>query len=421
VVLILLFVGLSTYIFLWDFNSDEVIVAVLDTGVDAGHSWLKGNTMSGIDLVEFDFNPMDEHGHGTHVAGIIVSKAPETKILPVRILNKDATGGYFSSIGIIYAVFKGADVINMSFSEKENFFTELAIKFGSFKGVMFVGSTGNEHVQQINFPAKLSDVIAVGALNHDNNRLYKYSNIGKELDYVAPGVDILSADIGNSYSRRSGTSMAAPYISGAIAYIKTHSKKMSKEDIITLLDISSRKFTNNYLLKYLDYNKLKAHSSKQMYLYVEDIDTVLDENELTISGESLNANFIVLYDSERIIKVWEELNAKKSIYLEDGYHNLVIEAYGEKKLKTTKTVIVDTKPPMIEYELIQRLTNVFVSIEVKDDTLETVEINGESAYATYIRGYLTHIFVKKINELDFPIQITATDHFGRTTTKEILN
>ena len=232
-----------------------VLVAVIDTGVRAGHPDLRGRVVKGKDFVRPGTSAQDENGHGTHVAGVIAAVANNkrgiaglahsARILPVRVL--DATGEGSSddvAKGIIWAVDAGADVINLSLgSSRADTAQEEAIAYAVSKNVVVVAAAGNEGCRRGggllggslldlggpdgSFPAEYPRVLGVGAINPDGT-MADYSNCGSYVDVVAPGTNIISTvssrpdpSLGcqgaSGYCYLSGTSMATSYVSAAAA------------------------------------------------------------------------------------------------------------------------------------------------------------------------------------------------------------
>lgn len=202
----------------FDFQREGVTVAVLDTGVDASHPLLKGRVLPGYDFIRFRTQASDPNGHGTHVAGIIAQIAPEANILPVRVID-DNNQVHRTWLAVLYATIKGADVINMSYAEKYNFATHIAIRLAQSKGVVFVASSGNLGVDDVFYPAKYEGVYSVAGWDDQHSRIF--GNYGKRVNYVAPGLRIRSAATDGGYAIKSGTSMSAGYLSGVIAFLKT--------------------------------------------------------------------------------------------------------------------------------------------------------------------------------------------------------
>jgi subtilisin family serine protease len=226
------------------------VVAVLDTGIQASHPALAGRVASGgYDYVDDDAFPserrdgvdhdrdgrVDEgYGHGTFVAGIVGLVAPDAKILPERVLDTEGRGNVFVVAEAIYdSVDAGADVINMSFGTADHLRSKVlstAVQYARHAGVTLVGAAGNDGSGEKHYPAALDGVLAVGALNHADTALATFSAHGDWVDVAAPGVDVTSS-LPCGYGTWSGTSMAAPFVSGGAALMVAVSKKRSADVI----------------------------------------------------------------------------------------------------------------------------------------------------------------------------------------------
>lgn len=215
----------------WDTaRGSGVLIAVIDTGVSYIHPDLQGKVELGWDFVSNDADPMDEQGHGTHVAGIaagvtdnaagIAGMAPNARILAVRALDQQGAG-YYSWIAsaITSSADKGAKVINLSLGGPEGSqLLEQAVEYAAAHGAVVTCASGNESAAAVGFPARYDGCLAVGATTQDD-ALASFSNQGPGLDVVAPGADILSTTRGGGYEAWSGTSMATPYASGVAALL----------------------------------------------------------------------------------------------------------------------------------------------------------------------------------------------------------
>ena len=204
-----------------------VRVAVLDTGA-AEHLDLEGNVETAWNTSGSD-TAIDRAGHGTHVSGIVaalsngfgvVGVAPEATIVPIKVLDDSGHSG-FSAIerGIRKATELGVDIINMSLGSPVSPPGSLyqAIQEAASRGIIIVAAAGND-AGAINYPAIYPEVIAVGAIDKQGH-LAKTSSRGEKMHIVAPGVDIYSTYLENRYALLSGTSQAAPVISGLCALI----------------------------------------------------------------------------------------------------------------------------------------------------------------------------------------------------------
>ncbi|WP_051860533.1 S8 family peptidase [Bacillus sp. SJS] len=206
-------------------------IAIIDSGI-SDHEDLKGRVQSKITYLygkEIPKTATDtaKDQHGTHVAGIIAANnntfgvtgmVPNAKLMVVKVFEGEY-GGYFSDItaGIAWAVNNGAEVMNISLGvhASKDEVTERVLKSAYDKGVTIVAASGNEG-SIVDYPASSAYTIAVGAVDK-YYRMPEWSNYGKGLDILAPGVDILSTVNTTKYVSYSGTSMAAPHVTAAIS------------------------------------------------------------------------------------------------------------------------------------------------------------------------------------------------------------
>jgi Subtilase family/Bacterial Ig-like domain (group 3)/FG-GAP-like repeat len=267
----------------WDtVQGDGIVVAVVDTGVDYNHPdlanniWTNPNDVDGnfidddgngfVDDVRgwnFMFNnndPRDQNGHGTHVAGTIaalgnngigvIGVAWHSKIMPVTGLDDNGFGFDFSlAPAIIYAASNGADVINASWGgQSSSQSIEEAIQFATGLGTVFVAAAGNLSLDATNFfPASSPEAIAVASSDPFGNFSF-FSDFGPKIDATAPGEDILSLQAANTfqgqpvidgYTRMTGTSMAAPNVSGVAALVLSGNPAYSTEQVRQVIHVSN--------------------------------------------------------------------------------------------------------------------------------------------------------------------------------------
>ncbi len=216
----------------------EIVVAVIDSGVDGQHPEFQGQLLEGFDFTQKPPVPggqVDGYGHGTHVAGVIGARAnngqgvaglaPGCKILPVRIFNNwgHSESGR-SAAAVIWAVDHGAKVINASWgSPSDSQSTREAIDYALSKDVVFVAAVGNSGNDDPKYPGALDTAIGVSATNADD-RWASFSTFGEWVDLAAPGKAVLSTfpvQKGNGYKIMEGTSMAAPHVSAAAALVRS--------------------------------------------------------------------------------------------------------------------------------------------------------------------------------------------------------
>lgn len=230
-------------------------IAVIDTGVDDTLADLKNVVLSskGRNYVDRQQNTMDDHGHGTHVAGIIAAQAnngysmrginQNTKILPVKVLDASGAGSNESiALGIKYAVDQGAKVINLSLGGSYSRTLEAALKYAYDKNVAIIVASGNDGAQAISYPASSRYAISVGATNA-LDVVSDYSNYGYKLDVVAPGSNIPSLVPNGNVTYMSGTSMAAPHVAAIVGLMKSANSSLKVEKIRNLLHETTKNVT----------------------------------------------------------------------------------------------------------------------------------------------------------------------------------
>ena len=232
----------------WQLSRGEgVTVAVLDTGVDREHADLVTQFASDpADFTGSPWGPDDRQGHGTHCAGIIaatdnaqgvVGVAPMAKLLVGKVLGDDGSGlGDWVAAGIDWARANKADVISMSLgSPAPDPRIKAAIGRAVAAGVFVVTAAGNSgpHNADIDYPGRFDGTLAIASINRDGN-LSSFSSRGPQVDFAAPGEQILSTFPGGRYARLSGTSMATPFVAGIVALLISAHKKVGDQAMTPL-------------------------------------------------------------------------------------------------------------------------------------------------------------------------------------------
>lgn len=232
----------------WDITegNKNVIVAVVDTGVDLDHPEFKGKLVKGHNFVDNSDVPQDDNGHGSHVSGVIAARANNgtgiagmswnSKIMPIKAIGSDGSGSaYDIAQGIYWAADHGADVINLSVG---NYTSSAALKeackYAFDKNVILVAASGNDSSSQPSYPAAYPEVMSVAAVDH-NREQAEFSNYGDYVDVAAPGVDIPSTYIYSDYAALSGTSMACPHVAALASLIRSVNPGMKNTDVIKLI------------------------------------------------------------------------------------------------------------------------------------------------------------------------------------------
>lgn len=211
-------------------DAPKVTVAVIDSGICAEHPDLAGRILPGWDFVENDAEPQDVFGHGCGVAGIIAANtdnrmgiagvAPNAMILPLRVLDANGIGTYSNvAAAIVRATDAGAKVINLSLGGAHpSTVLQQAIDYAVARDVWVIAAAGNTSGSVL-WPAAYAPVIAVGSVDQNLERS-SFSSYGPEIDLWAPGRDVLVTANGAGFRAMSGTSFAAPHVSG-VAVLNT--------------------------------------------------------------------------------------------------------------------------------------------------------------------------------------------------------
>lgn len=215
----------------WVVAGSNVLVAVIDTGVDYNHPDLSALVINGKDFANGDDDAFDDNFHGTHVAGIVSAShngvgvtgvsfgAP---ILGVKVLGAGGFGSDLAVVeGIRYAVDQGAKVLNLSLGAAAGSAAyEKAVFYATTQGSLMVAAAGNHGASDKFYPAAYEQAFAVGNTKQDDGR-NSTSAFGSWVDIAAPGTDIYATMPGNTYANLTGTSMAAPHVAGAAAMVWT--------------------------------------------------------------------------------------------------------------------------------------------------------------------------------------------------------
>ncbi|MEB3188501.1 MAG: S8 family peptidase [bacterium] len=243
----------------WDVTrgSEQVVIGIVDSGVDLAHPDLKAKLLPGYSSVEPGKLPKDDMGHGTHVAGIaaastdngegVAGLASNCKILPVRVLGARAGSAATIAEGLIWAADHGADVVNMSLGfYDENETVAKAVQYALSKNVVLVATMGNNNLEKKRYPAAYPGVIAVGSSDRADNKS-TFSNFGAWMSVSAPGTEILStfptypvAIQGPAkYAVLSGTSMAAPLVAGLCGLVRSKNPGMAPAAVKQVLETTA--------------------------------------------------------------------------------------------------------------------------------------------------------------------------------------
>lgn len=280
-------------------GSKEMVVAIIDDGIDRNHADLKGKIVNAYDTVRNRKNIVPKGEHGTHIAGIIAGSAnngiggagvaPNVKLMPINVFD----GEYANTADIIdaihFAVQHKANIINMSlgdtsYSEALNKAVQEAYK----KGVLIVAAAGNEgdmgkNVQRV-YPAAFSHVISVAATDSRDKRA-SYSSYHSTVDIAAPGDDILSTLPDGKYGWMSGTSMATPMVTGVAALIWSYEPKLNKSEVEYRLYDSAVDLGAKGKDIYYGNGRLNAKKALEMKTLTKPAVTAISDRDTKMNGK----------------------------------------------------------------------------------------------------------------------------------------
>lgn len=287
----------------WDTQrgSSTVLVAVVDTGIDWNHPDLRANYVSlGYDWVNNDNNPMDDNGHGTHVAGIIgatinnsigVAGLAQVRIMAEKALNSTGDGLEDQLASAIYhAVDQGAKIINMSWGDYINSTLIFnAVKYAYDAGVLLTAAAGNDAVATKMFPAAYYQVVAVTATDSNDNPA-SLTNFGSWVELAAPGVGIWStywtAYFGSTYAPMTGTSMAAPFVSGVAALLWSQFPHLTRDQVRMRLRDTADDMGSPGFDDYYGYGRINARKALQAH----DVGVTEVKPHKTVIGQGFSDN-----------------------------------------------------------------------------------------------------------------------------------
>jgi len=239
----------------WDLTvgDSDVTIAIVDTGVDLNHPDLDDKIVAGWDFVNDDSYAWDDHGHGTHVAGIAAAETNNgdgvagiswgALVMPVKVLNEQGKG-FYSDVaeGILWACDHGAQIINLSLGGSEPSATlEEAVEEAYDDGCLMVAAAGNGGGDGVDYPARYPETIAVAATDQSDSRA-SFSDYGPQVDVAAPGVAVYSTLWDNTYGWKDGTSMAAPHVSGLAALVWSRCPGLANYQVQDIIESTADDF-----------------------------------------------------------------------------------------------------------------------------------------------------------------------------------
>jgi len=446
-------------------SQDTVLIGVIDTGIDFNHPDLKksifynfgemgidsqgrdkrfngvdddGNGFIddyfGYDFVNrfntqndtindfsvWDNYPLDEHGHGTAVTGVIAATVnnsigiaginPYAKILNLRAFDKTGNGNEDDvAAAIIYAVKMGCKIINMSFGDDSySLLLRDVIRFAYLRGVTLVASAGNKNSSIPHYPSFFQEVISVGASNEQDNKA-SFSNYGTRIDLVAPGTNIYSTTLNNSYDYLNGTSFAAPIVSAVAGLLKSKYPNLSPDEIKNILKITANDISKKGADNETGSGRLNALNALK-FNPSGFFEILNPKQDFSYSSDTVWLNYSIMYPS----------HISHSIYLGIGTNpkewqslseNLTAQGFNLQHPIITKNLADTTYTLKIQINTNNSNYQNFVNFSINKKDIEIIPIflapiiSGSSvgfAVSAYTnKKAILKVYFKKSNESDF--------------------
>ena len=369
----------------------NVVVAVVDTGVDYNHTFLQGRTVPGYDYVANDKDPMDEHYHGTHVAGTVVDCTPgltNLKIMPVRVLDAGGSGSYLNvSLGIRYAADNGADIINMSLGGGAGSCSVIdeAVDYAVSKNVIVVVAAGNESDDAKNHcPAHITKCITVAAVDSKFKPAYFTNFSSAIVDVAAPGVDIESSIPGNKYKSLNGTSMATPHVAACAAMLRDEFPNLTPAEAETKLRNTVQK-PSNWDTKYgAGIVNMEATVPAEFYaLLYSNGEMVFQNSKTPASGRTPLYTYAIAAVGAQYAGWYTVRDQIKTVTFADEVHpvSTALWFYGCENLTTINN------PQNLKTDAVKNMSQMFA----RCDSLQTLDLKGmNTGNAENMRGMFFH-------------------------------
>jgi thermitase len=298
-------------------KGDGVVIAILDTGIDATHPDLHGKLVQGWNSASQSSDVSDVHGHGTRVAGIVGAATSNgtgvaavgwnAKIMPIRVTNRSDGWASWSDManGLTWAANNGAQVANMSYESWRSSTVNSAAKYLRDRGGIAFAAAGNSGADDGS--AGASNIIVVSATN-SSDAITSWSNFGRFVDLSAPGQDIVTTNRGGNYWLGWGTSYATPIAAGAAALVMSANPMLTPAEVQQILFDSAEDLGANGWDRQYGWGRLNAGRAVSMVWSVEtdreppEVAFVNPTQDEVITGETLLVK-VSASDNSEVVRV----------------------------------------------------------------------------------------------------------------------
>ena len=347
-------------------TGENIGICILDTGLNYNHVDLSDNYADGYDFANNDNDPIDDHGHGTHVSGIATATAPNITLLHIKVLNSGGSGSESDIVaGIdwcrgnkttynIKAISMGIGAGEFD-SYCDSIFTSLtlAINNAIADNIMIIASSGNldgsyPDINKISAPGCIENSTAVGATNKDDTHA-SYSKRNSLVDILATGSDITSTSMSGGYTTMSGTSMSAPHFAGAVALFQQY-EFWESGTYLTPSQIQLAAQERGITVE--SWKRLEMFNTLASFDDITPSLTVFSPEPINYSSSIIDLNYTandtflksVTYKVDDEAEV--ELSGNTTINFEGGFHNLNITA-SDYNNNNTQTIFFGVTLPSV--------------------------------------------------------------------------
>ena len=432
----------------WDIETGDknVVIAILDTGVEVNHSDLESNIWTNNDEIPdngidddqngfiddvhgWDFaygrnNVWDNNGHGTHCAGIagaignndngIAGICWNCTIMPVRVLPGFGMPFHLLVEGVNYAIDNGADILSMSIGVYGYSKTlDDLFEYADQQGVVVVAAAGNDDKDEPHYPSSYKKIISVAATDQNDNRA-DFSNYGTDVDISAPGVKIYSTKRYQGYCTKSGTSMSAPHVAGAAGLLISKYPDITPEIVKTMLYNSVDEIDTD---ESIGHGRLNIYNALQKKPVASILDKISEKKSTTgllkINGSSYGQDFHyykIMYKNKNSNNLWQEITesyqeVEKSILATWDTTQVADGNYIIKLITFTDT---DEYMDQIEIFVNNEINTLYVGGNNPDnyDTIQEAINNAEENDIIYVSNGIYEEYFK----IDKPIKLIGENN-----------
>lgn len=435
-------------------------IAVIDSGVDSTHPDLAGRIAPGWNFVLGNSNTADDYGHGTATFGTIGAATNDgvgvagvtwtNPVMPLLVLDSNGNASYSNIASAIeYAADHGARVVNISLAGTASSSTlQSAVNYAWNKGTVIFAAAGNSSSTTPVYPAACSNVVAIAATDN-NNALATFSNYGSWIDLSAPGINILTTDMGGGYGYWYGTSFASPVAAGVAALVLGVKPSLSASGLVSLLEQNADNIGSSSIFGFGLVDAAKSVAAAQaststpapsIAISAPSVGSIVSGtvNVTGTAASTLGISSVTLYCDGQTVSSTSSSGFAipwNTASVAAGGHTLTTTVIDNGGNSASASVavnvgatasVVDTTPPSIQITspgngaLVSGLVTIVASAQDNVGVVQvTIGIDGVQAYSGTSGPYSFKWNTKKVTSGKHTITASAWDAAGNHTTTSI--